>query len=144
MDEIKIEEFQGRANKERLSACTYGQKTERVPNWEILVEDEHIEKYLGCKNGDTMGVAEDSAQGRKAAERIRPICPGDYIELCQIIGQDAITMDAFWTAIKIKKPDGTVALWNDRSFRTGVCRQQKWDRSGDLVRGRLGVLTCSS
>ena len=44
--------------------------------------------------------------------------PADYIELCRLIGQDAIAMEAFWTPIKQRLPDGSVKLLNDRSFKT--------------------------
>ena len=41
----------------------------------------------------------------------------DYLELCRIIGQDAILLENFWTPIKQRMPDGSVELLNDRSFK---------------------------
>jgi uroporphyrinogen decarboxylase len=113
-----IEPFEGQANKERLIAAIRGEKTDRVPNFEILIEDEHVEKLLGRKAGNTLGVGGDPAKGSEAAEGVRPTLAKDYIELCQIIGQDAIAMEAFWTPIKTKQADGSVRLLNDRSFRS--------------------------
>lgn len=118
MTNVKIEPFAGKADKHRLISCIRGEKTDRVPNFEILIEDEHVEKLLGRKAGNTLGVGGDPAKGSEAAEGTRPMYPKDYIELCQIIGQDTIAVEAFWTPIKVKKPDGTICLWNDRSFRT--------------------------
>ena len=118
MPNIKIEPFEGQSDKNRLIACVKGEKTDRVPNFEILIEDEHVEKFLGKKAGNTLGVGGDPAKGSEAAEGVRPMYPKDYIELCQIIGQDAIAMEAFWTPIKTKKEDGTIRLLNDRSFKS--------------------------
>ena len=41
-----IEPFEGQANKERLIAAIRGEKADRVPNFEILIENEHVEKLL--------------------------------------------------------------------------------------------------
>ncbi len=38
-----MEKFEGQANKERLVAYVRGEKTDRVPNFEVLIEDEHVE-----------------------------------------------------------------------------------------------------
>ena len=64
-----------------------------------------------------MGVGGDPAKGSEAAEGVRPMHAKDYIELCQIIGQDAIAMESFWTPIKTRQEDGTIKLLNDRSFK---------------------------
>ena len=115
---VKIEPFVGEANKDRLIATLRGEKTDRVPNFEILLEDQHVEKLLGRKAGNTLGVGGDPAKGSEAAEGTRPMYAKDYIELCRIIGQDAIAVESFWTPIKTTKPDGTVGFLNDRSFKT--------------------------
>jgi len=114
---LKIDPYPGRPDKGRLISCMRGEKVDRVPNFEILIEDRHVEKLLGRKAGNTLGVGGDPAKGSKAGEGIRPMYAKDYIELCEIIGQDAIAMEAFWTPIKTVKPDGSVGLLNDRSFR---------------------------
>ena len=115
---IEIEPFDGACDKNRLIDCIKGRRTDRVPNFEILIEDEHVEKFLGRKAGNTLGVGGDPAKGSEAAEGVRPMYAKDYIELCQLIGQDAIAMEAFWTPIKTKDEEGNIKLLNDRSFRT--------------------------
>ena len=128
-----IEPFEGQANKERLIAAIRGEKTDRVANFEILIEDEHVEKLLGRKAGNTLGVGGDPAKGSKAAEGVRPTLAEDYIELCQIIGQDAIAMEAFWTPIKTRQEDGGVRLLNDRSFKgTGDLERVIWPDENDI------------
>jgi hypothetical protein len=44
--------------------------------------------------------------------------PRDYIDLCRIIGQDMIALEATWTPIKYVRPDGTVGSIADRSIKT--------------------------
>lgn len=115
---VKLEPFSGQANKERLLACLRGQPTDRVPNFEILIEDQHVERLLGRKAGNTLGVGGDPAKGSEAAEGVRPMYPKDYIELCKLIGQDAIALENFWTPTKTRRADGRIVLLNDRSFKT--------------------------
>ena len=114
----QIEPFAGGSDIERLRAVLRGETPDRVPNFEILIEDQHVERFLGRKAGNTLGIGGDPAKGSVAAEGTRPMVPRDYLELCRILGQDAIAMEAFWTPIKQRMPDGTVKLLNDRSFKT--------------------------
>jgi len=44
--------------------------------------------------------------------------PRDYIELCRMIGQDVIVLEAIWTPIRHLRPDGTVGSITDRSIET--------------------------
>lgn len=116
---MKIEPYVGEPNIERLLTVLRGEIPDRVPHFEILIEDKHVEQLLGRKAGNTLGVGGDPAKGSEAAEDVaRPMHAKDYIELCQIIGQDAIALENFWTPIKQRLPDGTVKLLNDRSFKT--------------------------
>ncbi len=114
----RIEPFVGGSDIERLRTVLRGEMPDRVPNFEILIEDAHVERLLGRKAGNTLGVGGDPAKGSKAAEGVRPMHPRDYLELCRILGQDAIAMEAFWTPIKQRMPDGSVKPLNDRSFKS--------------------------
>ena len=84
-----IRPYSGQPNKERLIATMRGEPTDRVPNFEILIEDQHVEKLLRRPAGNTLGVGGDPAKGSEAAEGVRPMYPEDYLKLCRIIGQDA-------------------------------------------------------
>lgn len=88
-----IEPYEGLPDKQRLIAAMRGEPTDRVPNFEILIEDRHVEHLLGRKAGNTLGVGGDPAKGSEAAEGVRPMVPNDYLELCRIIGQDAIVLE---------------------------------------------------
>jgi uroporphyrinogen decarboxylase len=77
-----------------------------------------VEKLLGRKAGNTLGVGGDPAKGAAAAEGTRPMFSRDYIDLCRIIGQDAIALEAIWTPIKHRRADGRVGPITDRSIKT--------------------------
>ena len=114
---MNIEPFSGPPDKERLLATFRGEIPDRVPHFEILIEDQHVARLLGRSAGNTLGVGGDRAKGSKASEGTRPMRPQDYIELCTILGQDMMVLGDFWTPIKTRLPDGTLTLLNDRSFK---------------------------
>ncbi len=101
----------------RLIATLRGEPADRVPNFEILIEEAHVEKLLSRKAGNTLGVGGDPAKGSKAGQEARPMYPADYLEVCRKIGQDAIALECLWTPIKQRMPDGSVRLLNDRSLK---------------------------
>ena len=104
---------------ERLKAAYRGEKTDRVPNFEVLIEDQHVEKILGKPSGNTLSVGGDIAKGAdETSADMRPMYPEDYITLCNVIGQDAIALEALWTPIKQKKEDGTVDFMYDKSLKS--------------------------
>jgi len=128
-----IQPYDGPPDKQRLIAAMRGQPTDRVPNFEILIEDQHVERFLGRKAGNTLGVGGDPAKGSEAAEGVRPMYPADYLELCRIIGQDAIVLENLWTPIKQRKADGSVVTWNDRSLKSRSDLERiVWPREEDL------------
>lgn len=114
---VKIEPFEGPSDKERLLAVLRGEAVDRVPHFEILIEDEHVERILGRAAGNTLGVGGDPAKGNEGGDELRPMYPQDYIELCQVIGQDAIAMENLWTPLKRRLPDGTLEAIMDRSIK---------------------------
>ena len=95
-----------------------GEPTDRVPHFEILIEDQHVEKLLCRKAGNTLGVGGDPAKGAAAAEGARPMFPRDYIQLCRTIGQDAIALEAIWTPLKHRRKDGRIGPITDRSIKS--------------------------
>ena len=71
----RIEPFVGEPDRERFLATLRGEMTDRVPHFEILIEDQHVEKLLGRPAGNTLGVGGDPAKGSEAAEGVRPMYP---------------------------------------------------------------------
>jgi uroporphyrinogen decarboxylase len=116
--------FEGRPDVGRLTAALRGEATDRVPHFEILIENQHVARLLGREAGNTLGVGGDPAKGAAAGEGVRPMHPRDYIELCRMIGQDAIALEALWTPLKQARPDGSLALITDRSIKTRADAQR--------------------
>ncbi len=113
-----IEPYRGEPDIRRLIATLRGEPADRVPHFEILIEDQHVERLLGRRAGNTLGAEGDPAKGNQAAEGVRPMRAGDYLELCRIIGQDAILMEALWTPLKHCRADGTIGAITDRSIKS--------------------------
>jgi len=114
----QIEPYQGEPDIQRLIATLRGEPTDRVPHFEILIEDQHVEKVLGRNAGNTLGVGGDPAKGSEAAEGVRPMHARDYVEFCRLIGQDAILMEALWTPLKHHRADGSTGPITDRSIKS--------------------------
>lgn len=115
----EFEAYYGEPDKGRLIATYRGEKTDRVPNFEILIEDQHVTKILGREASNTLSVGGDVAKGADKTEgEIRPMYPRDYIEVCKVIGQDCILLECLWTPIQQKKPDGSISWFFDKSFKS--------------------------
>ncbi|MFO7929372.1 MAG: hypothetical protein R6U35_06875, partial [Candidatus Humimicrobiaceae bacterium] len=67
----KILPYKGEPNKERLLAAFRREEVDRAPNFEILIEDAHVEKFLGKYAGNTLAYGGDPAKGADA-EQGRP------------------------------------------------------------------------
>jgi methylmalonyl-CoA mutase cobalamin-binding domain/chain len=116
---MKLESYIGEPDIQRLFAAFKRKKVDRVPNFEVLVEDQHVQKLLGRHAGNTLSFGGDPAKGVSEGEGARPMKAPDYIELCKLVGQDAIIVEAIWTPFKKRKPDGSVGgLVADRSIKT--------------------------
>ena len=115
----EYEPYEGKPDKNRLIAAYKGEKTDRVPNFEVLIEDKHVSNMLGRKASNTLSDNSDPAKGADNSDDIaRPMKSKDYIEVCNIIGQDAILLESLWTPIKQRMPDGTENSFFDKSFKS--------------------------
>ena len=112
-----FEPFEGPPDKRRLISAYRGEKTDRVPNFEVLIESDHVARILGRRAGDTLGIGGEAAKGAGEAVK-RPMYPRDYMELCEIIGQDCICVECMWTPIRRRAGDGSVIDFYDRSFKS--------------------------
>jgi hypothetical protein len=102
-------------NIERVFAAFEHRKVDRVPNFEILIEDSHTSRLLGRTVGHTLG----SAKGASEDEYVTPPMDArDYIEICRLIGQDAIGMEALWAPLKMEGEDGRLHIITDGSIHT--------------------------
>jgi uroporphyrinogen-III decarboxylase len=114
---MKLEPYVGEPDVERLIAQVRGQKVDRVPNLENLVDDSHVEKILGRFAGNTLAYGGDPAKGASEATG-RPMFAKDFVEMNRATGQDVLLMEAIWTPFKRRKADGTAVQITDRSIKT--------------------------
>jgi uroporphyrinogen-III decarboxylase len=112
-----IEPFSGKPDINRLLFTLRGEKTDRVPHLEILIDDEHVARLLGRAAGSTLSTTGDPAKGNAQSEGTRPMLPEDYLEVCRAIGQDTMIVEALWTPLKHVRPDGSIGLITDRSIK---------------------------
>jgi 5-methyltetrahydrofolate--homocysteine methyltransferase len=118
-DFMKLASYTGQPDIQRLLGAFKRKKVDRVPNFEVLIEDQHVQKLLGRHSGNTLSFGGDPAKGVSEGEGARPMKAADYIEVCKIVGQDAMIVEAIWTPFKRRKPDGSVGgLIADRSIKS--------------------------
>ncbi len=118
-----IEPYIGEPDITRLIATFRGEKVDRVPNLEALIDDQHVTTILGRYAGNTLAVGGDPAKGSAEATG-RPMLGKDLVEFNQIVGQDGLVLEAFWTPLKRRTPDGRLVAITDRSVKTRVDWQQ--------------------
>lgn len=120
---MKLEPYVGEPDVARLIAQIRGQKVDRVPNLENLVDDSHVEKLLGRFAGNTLAFGGDPAKGASEATG-RPMYARDFVDLNRATGQDVLLMEAIWTPFKKLNAAGVPVQITDRSIRT----RADWER----------------
>jgi 5-methyltetrahydrofolate--homocysteine methyltransferase len=115
---MKFEPYEGEPDINRLLDAFKHRKIDRVPNFEVLIEDKHVEKILGRYAGNTLAIGGDPAKGVDESEGARPMHAKDYLEVCGIIGQDAMIVEAIWTPFKLRHEDGHLSVAADRSIKS--------------------------
>ena len=104
--EEKFLPYTGEPDIERLIRAMRRQDVDRVPNVEILIEDQTVEKMLGRYGGNTLAYGGDPAKGTVDEDKVRPMYPKDWIEICGMIRQDTILLEALWTPFKMVDSEG--------------------------------------
>jgi uroporphyrinogen-III decarboxylase len=113
-----LEPYIGEPDIERLISVIRREPVDRVPNFEVLYEDQHVEKFLGRYAGNTLSYGGDPAKGADA-EQGRPMFPDDFIDFCEMIGQDVMLLStAMWTPFMKKNEKGELITVADKSIKT--------------------------
>ena len=113
-----LDSYIGEPDKERLIAAFKRKSVDRVPNLEILIEDKHVEAFLGRYAGNTLAIGGDPAKG-EVGDNIRPMYPEDFIELCNMLGQDAMIFDGgLLTPFSREDEKGNLIPVLDKSVKT--------------------------
>ena len=114
----EFEPYRGEPDKERLLRAMRRKSVDRVPNVEILIEDKVVERMLGRPAGNTLAVGGDPAKGMADADKTRPMYPRDYLEICRMIGQDTMVIEALWTPFKMLDEKGKAVPVSGRPVKT--------------------------
>jgi uroporphyrinogen-III decarboxylase len=128
---LKFKPYSGKPDKQRIINAIKGEPVDRVPNLEALIEDKIVEMILGRNiGGATLGNMTDRVitknpldKAQKVHENLeigkegRPIYAKDFIELCEIIGQDVIRIADFYAPFSKIDEDGKKVMVFDRSFK---------------------------
>ncbi len=114
----KLDSYIGEPDIDRLLATFRREPVDRVPNFEVLYEDQHVKKFLARFAGNTLAFGGDPAKGADT-EQGRPMYPNDYLDLCEIIGQDVIGFDAgIWTPYRKKNKEGNLVPAYKKDMKT--------------------------
>jgi uroporphyrinogen-III decarboxylase len=105
---LSFEPYTGEPDIQRLIRAMKRQEVDRVPNVEIVIEDQIVEKILGRYAGNTLAYGGDPAKGAVDESKVRPMYPSDWIDICKIIGQDTIVLEALWTPFKMYNEKGEI------------------------------------
>lgn len=108
MKKAMFESYTGEPDIQRLIRAMRRQEVDRVPHVENLIEDRIVEKILGRYAGNTQAYGGDPAKGPVDESKVRPMYPKDWIDICRIIGQDTITIQALWTPFKMYNKKGEI------------------------------------
>jgi uroporphyrinogen-III decarboxylase len=119
---MELEPYVGGIDVERFKATLRGEKVDRVPNFENLVDDQHVTKLLGRFAGNTLSYGGDPAKGASAPAG-RPMQARDFLEFNTLIGQDVMIVEALWTPFKKRLPDDSLKPAFDRSVKS----RQDWE-----------------
>jgi uroporphyrinogen decarboxylase len=117
-EKTAFEPYSGQPDIARLLAAMRRQPVDRVPNFEVLIEDKIVQQLLGKNAGNTLAYGGDPAKGVVDENKVRPMFAGDWIEICQIIGQDSIILEALWTPFKMADKDGRVLPVTGKPVKT--------------------------
>lgn len=95
---------------QRLLAAFKGEIPDRVPWFEIVVEDKLVKEILGRDVGSTLAGSRGHIDTNYFAP---PMNPYDYIEIANFMGQDAIGFEAMFTPFKYLDEHGKMHMIDD-------------------------------
>ena len=97
-------------NKERTTAALLGETHDRVPHFEVAIEDKVVKEILGRDAGSTLAASRGVSD---SAYFSPPMHPNDYIDIVNYTGQDVIGFESLWMPVKYKDDKGDMHLIND-------------------------------
>jgi len=105
-----INSYIGKPDKARFISALKRESVDRVPNFDVLIEDKHVEKILGRFAGNTASYNSSPSKGSLEEidnANIQPMKGEDFVDLCEIIGQDVMLLHTnIWIPFKIIDKNG--------------------------------------
>ncbi|MDR1795965.1 MAG: hypothetical protein LBR44_00745 [Clostridiales Family XIII bacterium] len=106
----KDKEALRKPDKERTVAALRGERTDRVPHFEVAIEEVVVEKLLGRDAGSTLAASRGSSDKTFVTP---PMDPDDYLDIIEWNGMDVIGFEALWTPFKYKDEKGELHIVDD-------------------------------
>ncbi len=119
-------------DKARLVAALKGEIPDRVPWFEVVVEDRLVKEILGRDVGSTLA----GSRGKLDSSYFTPpMNPNDYIEIANFMGQDVIGFEAMFTPFKYKDKQGNFHMIDDGRINSWEDYEKaiKYDWENDLA-----------
>jgi hypothetical protein len=110
-----VRELLRKPDIERLKTAIKGGMADRVPNFEICIEARTVEHLLGRRVGSTMVASRGAVPTAQAAG---PMDARDYVDVCRLIGQDAIGIEAGWAPLRYRDDRGDLRIITDSRLKS--------------------------
>lgn len=102
-------------DKERTVAAMRGEIPDRVPHFEVAIEEDVVKAILGRDAGSTLAAARGASDKTFVAP---PMDPKDYMEILNFNGQDVMGFEALWAPFKYKDDKGDLHIVNDGRIKS--------------------------
>ena len=102
-------------NKERIVQALIGEIPDRVPHFEVAIEDKVVKEILGRGAGSTLAASRGASDDTFFAP---PMDPKDYIDIVNYTGQDVIGFESLWVPAKYEDEQGNMHIINDGRIKT--------------------------
>ena len=107
---MNVKESLKKPNKERMTAALLGEQHDRVPHFEVAIEEQVVKEILGRDAGSTLAASRGASDDAFFSP---PMDPKDYIDIVNYTGQDVIGFESIWTPVKYKDEKGDLHIIND-------------------------------
>ena len=102
-------------DKERTLAALRGEIPDRVPHFEVAIEEDVVRAILGRDAGSTLAASRGASDRTFVAP---PMDPKDYMEILEFNGQDVMGFEALWAPFKYKDDKGDLHIVNDGRIKS--------------------------
>ena len=102
-------------DKERITAVMRGEIPDRVPHFEVAIEEDVVKGILGRDAGSTLAASRGSSDRTFFAP---PMDPKDYLEILEFNCMDVIGFESLWVPFKYRDESGELHIVNDGRIKS--------------------------